>query len=504
MEQKMLNHLYIDIKETPRLLLSIILFSLIFFNSAAAQHAEENITKSLEYKVDANAQLIPLFAVDNQGDPVYDLRPEEVELLVDGKLSPIIYFRKYKMTWGKAEDKQANKQFPERLNFIIIDTLISNLKTTKPAQAIAAELISGAPPGDAFVIMESNQISGFRYVVGPSKNKPKLLEAIKKLDSRYMKRRLQKSKNLPSRRYVSIGKERAMANQLHKMDSERASREEERYQKDDRIFAHSLQQLRYALKTTTLPKMVCLISAGTVEKKSKRKAAIYLQFLGDAAKAINYGGGILHLINPLKQKKQTDVKGLQFMANAVGGKIYAAASINQLISRIKNSTSAYYELAYIPAKEKPAKSRITVIPKRKGMQLTTVAYNESSRPYRLMKTIERKLFVLNVVNGGNWSRMVAEVAPIPYRMYKPRKAQKNVNRVHYIEVLLPPKMRDKDLHIYTVDFDPVSKKADTRLIKRKASQKEKFPILIHKEKRQYFVIIEPTTTRCIYNQVYNK
>jgi hypothetical protein len=133
----------------------------------------------------------------------------------------------------------------------------------------------------------------------------------------------------------------------------------------------------------------------------------YLRFLEDAAKAVNYGGSLFYLINPLKQKAPGKGTALKFMSDAVGGKFISGISIPNVVSQIRKNTSAYYELAFNPAKESGQKSRVQLKCKRKGVQLTTINYSEKARPYLLMESIEKKLCVLNIVNGGSWSRMVA-------------------------------------------------------------------------------------------------
>ncbi len=49
-------------------------------------------------------------------------------------------------------------------------------------------IIKNAPPIDCFIIMESNQISGFQYVFGPEKDIQKLAQAIRGIKHRYLKR----------------------------------------------------------------------------------------------------------------------------------------------------------------------------------------------------------------------------------------------------------------------------------------------------------------------------
>jgi hypothetical protein len=323
-----------------------------------------------------------------------------------------------------------------------------------------------------------------------------LAEALKKIEKRYMRRQVRYNPwmlNDTDPHHMTL---RLMGMELH-----RSWKEREKYQKDVSRFAHSLQQLKYALRTTTLPKTVYLISAGQMEGMLGDNPITYLRFLEDAAKAVNYGGSLFYLINPLKQKAPGKGTALKFMSDAVGGKFISGTSVKNVVSQVKKNTSAYYELAFNPAKESGQKSRVKLKCKRKGVQLTTINYSEKGRPYRLMKKIEKRLFVLNIVNGGSWSRMVAPVKQVKYKTPDTAKTPGNPDLSKYIEVVIPPEMRNRELDLYLVDIDVNTRKAAFGLVKKTVGETEKLRIKIKKDKKQYFVFIEPSTTTCIYNRV---
>jgi len=473
---------------------------LFIFLSGICLHSQQpDPDKSLRYEVSVRAQLVPIFAVDSQGNPVFDLKQEEIQLYVDGKPFDIIFFKSYQL---KSEEEQQVKikspavKLPERINFIIIDTLISNKNTIEPARAIVWEIIKRASAREVFVILESNQITGFQYVVGPEKNKKKLAEALEKIEKRYMRRRVHFNAWM-----INFSDPPEMTGRLMELEMLRAIRERQKYQSDMSQFAHSLQQLKYALKTTTLPKTVYLISAGHMEDMLGKNPITYLRFLEDAAKAVNYGGSLFYLINPLKQKAPGKGTALKFMSDAVGGKFISDTSIPNVVSQIKRNTSAYYELAFNPLKESGQRSQIQLKCKRKGVQLTTINYSEKGRPYNLMKNIEKKMFVLNIVNGGSWSRMVAPVKQAKYKIQNMVKTNGNPDDFKQVEVAIPPDMRNRKLHLYLVEIDANTQKADLGLVKKTVGKKENLRIRLKKNKKQYFVFIEPSIPTCIYNRV---
>ncbi|MCP5046627.1 MAG: hypothetical protein GY940_05620, partial [bacterium] len=173
----------------------------------------------------------------------------------------------------------------------------------------------------------------------------------------------------------------------------------------------------------------------------------------------------------------------------------SGTGIKDIVTQVKNNTSAYYELAFSPPPAAAGKkSSIRLKCNRKGVKLTTIAHSEKERPYRTMKNIERKMFVLNVVNGGSWSRMVAPVKMVKFKTTG-AKDLKN------IAVPLPPDMKNRDLHLYQVDIDPNTRKAVIGFARGKAGQTGKMRIKVNPGKQQFFVIIEPSTASCIYNRV---
>jgi hypothetical protein len=451
------------------------------------QDQQEKLLKRLEYEVSVNAQLIPIFAVDSRGEPVFDLKKEEVEVEADGKAVDIIYFAGYQL-----EEKDNVPAGLERMNFIILDTLISNRNTMVPAQAIARGIIRQASPGEAFVILESNQISGFQYVIGPEKDKNKLNDAIQNIVKRYMRRRVWLTQKMPRAGDFSDPKSYELALQMFGSAYHDAQREREQYRQDIRIFADSLLQLKYALKTITQPKTIYLVSAGLIPG-AMGNSATYWGFLQEAAKAINYGGSMFYLINPLKQKYPGGGTELKFMTDQVGGKLITGTNPTDIVTKIKKSTSAYYELVYYPEKKPDKKNRLQLKCKRSGIELITIHYIEQRTPYRDMSDLEQELFVLNVVNGGSWSRMAAKVETVGYRTLDPQLTA--------IEVPIPPALKDRIVDLFLVDIDPKTGRAHFQRYHKIVGETEQIRFQVKKDREQFFVFIEPQQLLCIYNHI---
>jgi hypothetical protein len=116
-----------------------------------------------------------------------------------------------------------------------------------------------------------------------------------------------------------------------------------------------------------------------------------------------------------------------------------------------------------------------------------------------MEPVEKKLFALNMVTGGSWSRIIGKVVRIKYRNL--RNEKQNGETIALIEIPLPPKMRGRQLDLFFVQFNPQTKKVKIELLNQKLKDRANLIIRKRKNTKEFFVIIEPVFTYCVYNQV---
>lgn len=280
------------------------------------------------------------------------------------------------------------------------------------------------------------------------------------------------------------------------------NREKERYQSDIRILTQSLEQLKYALKTITLPKTVFLITTGPMKEALGNIPVTYYRFLEDAARAINFGGSMLYVINPLSSRSKMVGSELKFMTDEVGGKCIYGSNLTDIVTQVKNSTSAYYELAFYPEKNSDPKNHILLKCKRKEVELISIGFSEKGKPYQQMDAIEKKLFALNIINGGAWSRMVAKVGKINFAKLSENNGQSIQSPGQTIEISVPQVMWNHRLDEFMVYLDPATQKASLTFEQKEISEKALINAVPMRERYFYFVIIDPITSYCIYNRVF--
>lgn len=504
----------------------------------------------LHYDVDVVAQVIPVYAVDEDGNPVFDLKSEDIELFINGKAQPILYFMNFQVeaeaeaTSGeektsvtgqqppeeKAEtvqpvevdeyekakaDKTVTGETPERIVFIIIDGISNSANGVRNSKRLAAGIIKSGSRGDAFIIYISSIKKGLEYIIGPEKDKEKLLQVLEKLYANP-----QWIITVPKRHFTFSEApdpgEVAMWQQLGWMFGMEKLDNEDLYNMSLNRFSRSLGELKNALKTIRLPKHIFLVSGGVQEMASvsstpgeesgsaaKTDDSMIMGYYGMMAQAtyhINQGGSMLYLVNPIPETYKNH-KAVNIMSKISNAKCISGANIDEMLTKVKKSTSAYYEIAFSITPEMAENFSVEVKCKRKKIALNTLKFGEKSRPYSNMPEMLKKLFAMNVVMGGSWARIIAKITVAESEKIDEVFDKEKNATVKKISVIIPEELQEKMVDVYILNIEPNSLKADIQLSKRLAGKTEVIDVEVQKNRKQFFVMIEPRSTRCIVNRV---
>ncbi|HLP46699.1 MAG TPA: hypothetical protein VK469_12155 [Candidatus Kapabacteria bacterium] len=526
------------------------LFLAVFLSvPCLAQEAKESqgTQDSLKYNVSIDIMVVPFFAVDNSGNPVYDLKEEEIQLFVNDKLVKLAAFKRFEFN---LEDKAPGKEIAEnvqpggeRFVFVILDTMFNSLTGFRRGKEIAAKLIKEGEPGDNFVILENNPIGGLKYIGGPEKDGNLLIEKINDINAPPDKW----SKDIHSTRIFSENVDydpttdpRLESGRWKSVRDSLINSEKLRYQHQVMYFTRVLSQFKYALKTINKPKIVFLISEGiatgafraairssdsagssdtvgalesngfgslltkdeaTVFDQDKIYSAFMLRYLVEVVKSINNGGSVLYTINPRRGDDVNDSEAsgemsLRYMAGESGGKYFAGSKPENIVERVKKTTTAYYELFYPLLADMGADMTLRVESKRKDVLIHSLIHTERNRPYLQMEPVQKKLFALNVVTNGNWSRIVGKVMKTKFK-----KSGSSKDDLMTIQVPLPNVMQNCKVDMFSIRVDPKTQTTAVDLVENQAADVVNLKLKNRKDVNQFFVIIEPNTPYCIYNQI---
>ena len=142
------------------------------------------------------------------------------------------------------------------------------------------------------------------------------------------------------------------------------------------------------------------------------------------------------------------------------------------------------------------KHSIEIICRKKGARLFYIRSTREATPYREMPQLQKQLFVLNVVDGGSWSKRMANIIKIPYRTIN-----RTDNLKTTISIDMPIHLQNKMADIYLLNKQIGFKENLFKIFKRRLKSKEIFEVELKKGYQNYFIIIEPHSHQCLYNQV---
>lgn len=511
---------------TAVLTVSLLFVVSMALTTTATLHAQETKVEAKveeEYQVSVSAHLIPFYAEDATGEPVFDLKQDEIQLFVNKKPTSLMGLSRFQydisdvpelqdQTDAQARElKRKIREQQKRFVFVVVDAIFNHATGINRAEAICRHIITDSPDTDAFILMINMPDKGLTYIVGPTDNRPLLNKGLSILRQKGLEALKDQKKRFKNYGNGIIRKRNANTSIIAAADDKdavislayeenRTNTIETRAIKKGRadMLTNALAQLQHALKTITRPKIVYFISAGVPGGLMSAEATSdYFQHLENAAKLINSSGTILYVVNSFSEIANLQSSGddmLKQLAQAGSGKYFTGKNVEKVASQIRRSTAAYYELAFSPIAKK--RMAIDIKCKRPGINVFSVSQTEKALPYREMKKLQKRLFALNIVTRGSWSRMVGEVGIAPIA----KKSNYGKNLVG-VEVNLPEMMRNRKLDIYTINLEPQTLKADFEVQNIDATDKIEIKGKKKNNRKMFFVIIDPKTTTCIYNKM---
>jgi hypothetical protein len=500
------------------------------------------VHEPIKHEVSVSRMLIPFYAYDSDGNPVYDLKKEELQLYINGKQVEITDFNRtvFEYDWETTKKVTERKITPappvqERTVFLVIDTMFNSFYGIKRAKKICNELIdsNSFSPGSQFVIMENSLFGGLKLIGGPEKDKKKL------------KKFLGKISRLPESISRESGDDIAVRNfKRDSSSSNRVAEKIERWHQKEKVkfFCSFLSQLKYSLEAINQPKLVFLVSEGIEEilfyesnpyiKEHIVSDTSMVDQLKKLVKEINEGGSLMYTIysgrpklyktmhdtapagkggggegsdhgddftldqmNILPFVRGSGVSSLKDIAVGSGAKFYDDVS-ERIVKEIHNSTAAYYELAFVPKTDPGSAMGVKIKCKRKGIRIDSILQAKTDIDYINMKKIQKKVFAINVALKRSWAHTTRNTGEALYWWEDSQK--KN------ILVKMPKEMNGRLVDVFFVWFDKDFTNPYITMKSRKVKDIETIAIKqkkMDKNRLLYFVIVEPQSTQCIYNQV---
>lgn len=491
--------------------------------------------EELKYEVDVKAKTIPVFAADAKGNPVYDIKKEDIQLFINGKPTEFEFLR-YQFEEQEEKVKKLKTQREHRVIFIIIDSMFNSKEGFIISKKIVKEFVQKRFVGNRFVVIENSAWGGLRYLVGPERNENKIMTAMEKLKWYPEKKRKllfmtpqDTFAPLLISFYMDVAFSSPGTSPIGGFDpnwkKKKKQMENIRFRRKAKLFSEALAQFKYVLQSIADPTMVFLISEGFSKEKGvttfKRKYDVKsmslkgrfrefsLYYLHSIIDGINSGGSVLYTINPQltnpaaageTAQKLTDggTLSMRYAAETGGGKYFEGDNVESIVKEIKKYTAAYYELGVSLTPEMGERQDIQIKCNRKGIKLHTIRQSERAKPYKKMTKTEKKLFAYNAASGGTWSRITGKVKQADYKIEN--LLEKNLK---ILDIEIPGNMRNRKVDLFLLQFDPKTQDLIIDLKSRTTKEREKIEFKAKSDKEHYFVIIEPLKTLCIYGDEKN-
>lgn len=457
------------------IVVSIIIISPLF--------CQEKITE----KVKIDWWVLPLFAVDKDGNSVGDLKPEDIDLQVNNHR--ITGFTLYKRTFSieeKAAETGDKAPLPQvdksKIVFLLFDLAFSTNTNYKQAKEIAKNMVQKADKATLFAVIAIDPLSGPVYLGGPLADKQKV---IKLIDEKIGWNPTTKSINLVlSMVYGSqvvgedVGKEGGSHERLDTRDiGFLAEQRSSGFRKSNMNYYSAFQTLYHALNSIKDNKFIYLFSEGIslfARSVLAHGQEEYWYFMKQTAGYLGKSGAVLFIINPAGAELNarsiaSGEDSLRYLAKESGGK-YIEGEQKTISRRIENMYRAYYEIAFPDQESFKGKTRdITIKSKRKGISIHTLRKLEKSKMYSEMQEIEKEILVLNLI-----SQNPLYETNIKSKGVKVLKKTQSKGKITY-NINIPKEYLKKEIDLFKVMTD--KKNSETKIKKEKIiPQKRKFNV----------------------------
>ncbi len=389
----------------------------------------ENYSETVEVEL----VTVPFYAVDRDGAPVYDLRSDEVELLVDGKPQAIDSFDRYGApapTTSTPASARPRLLPPgtHRHVLMFFDLTFSNPRGLAESKLAAAKLLDRLPESDWLYLLRYNSQAGVEQLEGPvaasQAGRAQIAAKLKTLEPEVGRVALRE--DLPT---IQAGSGKNALADDSAEDAYRNVHEstQAQYAAEARHQAGALELLATFVRQLQGPKLLLFysqgIDSGLYNQGSEihgRTAALRGAF-EPALKALAASGAMPIFVNAYALTDASIEEGTEFaidgeansylrtvsrgestlqqMAEVSGGIVLAHTNTSALSERLVDWTSAYYEVGYYPDRALlSAASELRI--KRPGVSLWTPKGTLARRSYQDLSDRERQFLAVDLVLRG--------------------------------------------------------------------------------------------------------
>ncbi len=447
--------------------------------------------------VNVEVKIVPFYAVDAEGNPVYDLRADEIELRTEGAPVTVESLDRYVIQAGRAgAEASPLTPTPSRTVFFLFDLTFSTPNGFNTDKRLAANLVKSWPGGDRLFLVAHGTRGGLEKRLGPvppdAEGKKELLAAIEALQPEIRRVELQDDPKIdygpPSER-AGHGKFSGSApgSQMAAAYDGIQGTVRNEYHNVARDLASSLGDFAAELRRINGPKLLMLFSQGldndlyflgssgfkvgsddSVEVDSRRAPPLVDRFRGPLA-ALAESGAVALFVNTDRSPEADADAVLRHMAQTTGGLYLEGRDSRDLEKRIAGSTTAYYEAAFRPAAPllQRDSAAVQVVVRRPGVRVWAPAAVRTRESYSGLNDFEKRRMVIDLLAGGP----TAQRAHSPVRLSVQTLAGRVIGQAVSgrpglrFEATWPEELASRKLDVYNVLFAPPSPEGKGKVLR---------------------------------------
>lgn len=458
----------------PRLAL-LLLAALGLALPSWAQSAE-----TVSETVDVEIRLVPFYAVDEEGKPVFDLKQEEIELRLDGKPVAVDTFDAF-VREETAGEKPEKSKAPRRHVVLFFDTAFSSPRGFETGQDFAAEAIAKLPEEDLLYLVTHDFASGLQQRLGPlaatSSGKNKMLAAIGKLKPEIGHITPETDFSMEMVGRGSSTRRGAPSGQKMAVDEPLRTTQQAQLEGTARSLAGALQTLADQFQRIHDPKLLVFLSQGidpllywhgsdlklgssvsetTLVVKGQQYTGIHKMFEKPMQQLADSGTLSLFVnVDDQAARQRINDHSMQHMARASGGLYLGGVDASRVSDRFVRSTTAYYEAGfYLTGDPKLSRAALEVVVKRPGVRTWSAGAVKTRDTWRGLSEEARRLLIVDLVEGESRARRPVKLTlqNLPGNVQGGRTAT-GTTLLHF-QAGWPPEIAGRRIDLYNVLLEP--------------------------------------------------
>jgi hypothetical protein len=434
-------------------------------------------------RIDVELKIVPFYATDAEGRPVYDLRKEEVELRVGGVPVGVESFDQYSAAGSTTtiERPRAAGKAPAALPrhvYLLFDVAFSTPRGLLGSAKTAGGYLEQLPTTDRLYLLVNDRRTGLKQVLGPvaadAEGKEKVFKRIRELRPDVQGLETNADSKLPPS-VRGTGRNGAPADQDSLIrDNIRASGRSQ-YEGVALGFAESLEVLAAELRRLSGPKLLVMFTQGLNSQLYFEGSSIGLQTgrqnhrvdsrqfsametrFRKPLQALADSGAMSVFVNLDHQMVVAGAdadRALRHMASSTGGLYVEGGSPKQVEDRMAGSTAAYYEAGFLPAGSllEAGRANVEVVVRRPGVKVWAPSAVRTRESYGTLSEHEKRLLAIDLVQGGPEAQRSRSPVRLDLRDLSGR-VQGRVEpkrRLVRFEADWPGELAGKEVDLYTV------------------------------------------------------